>query len=70
MVPPNATCRLQPLDFAVFGEVSQRHQAMLRDNDVLTLTGLEARKQSIAMYAKAWDKLGKRVVRKAWMCTK
>ena len=70
MVPRNATNRLQPLDFAVFGEVSQRHLSMLRDNDVLSMAGLRARKQSIAMYAKAWDKLGKRQVRKAWMCTK
>ena len=70
LVPRTATDRFQPLDFGVFGEVSQRHQAMLRDKDVLSKPGLRARRESVAMYASAWDKLGKRTIRKAWMCVK
>ena len=69
IVPKNSTPTKQPLDFGVFGEVSQRHQAMLRKGDVLTMAPLEAKKRSIALYAKAWDKVAKRTVRKAWKCT-
>lgn len=70
MVPKNATSKLQPLDFGVFGEVSQRHQALLRGGDRMIGSGLGARKDSIAMYVKSWDKLGRRTIRKAWMCVK
>jgi hypothetical protein len=69
IVPKNTTGKKQPLDFGVFGDVSQRHQSMLRNGDVLIMAPLEAKKRSIAMYAKAWDKVQKRVVRKAWKCT-
>ena len=70
MVPKNATAICQPLDFGVFGEVSQRHQAMLRREDVLEMSPLEAKKRSIALYIKAWDKTLKTTVKKAWKCTK
>ena len=69
LVPKNATGKKQPLDYGVFGDVSQRHQTMLRNGDVLIMAPLEAKKRSIAMYANAWDKVQKRVIRKAWKCT-
>ena len=49
LVPKNATSKLQPLDFGVFGEVAQRRQAMLREEDLFQRTPLEARKRSIAL---------------------
>ena len=68
-VPKNATPTKQPLDWGVFGEVNQRHQASLRREDVLARTPLEAKRRSIILFNTAWTQLKRRNVKKAWLCT-
>ena len=68
-VPKNATPIKQPLDWGVFGELNQRHQAALRKDDVLSLSPLEAKRRSIALFHTAWVKLKRRNIKKSWLCT-
>lgn len=68
-VPKNATPIKQPLDWGVFGELNQSHQAALRKEDVLSLSPLQAKRRSIALFNTAWTKIKRRNVKKAWLCT-
>ena len=68
-VPKNATPTKQPLDWGVFGEVNQRHQASLRREDVLSQRPLAAKRKSIILFNTAWTQLKRRNVKRAWLCT-
>lgn len=65
-VPDNATARCQPLDATVFGAVTSKHEALLRQLDVFEKKPLAAKHDAVHLYNRAWKGVKKSVIKRGF----
>ena len=65
-VPDNATAKCQPLDATVFGVVTSKHEALLRQLDVFEKKPLAAKRDAVHLYNRAWKGTKKSLIKKGF----